>query len=80
MSSLRTLQRLVLAGALMLTTGIASAGTAMPPPSYPSDSNDDTDVAVMIALGLAIASSINCADDNPLFPGACSFLGWDSAK
>lgn len=79
MPSIRTVQRLVMAGSLALATGLASAGIMGPPPSQSSD-NDDTDLAVMIAVGLAIGSSVNCASDNPLWPGLCSFLGFSGAE
>ncbi|HUT40412.1 MAG TPA: hypothetical protein VM011_03650 [Gammaproteobacteria bacterium] len=75
MPIIRTLQRLAIAGALSLATGLALAGEVAPPAS--SD-NDDTDAAVMIAVGLAIGSSINCASDSPLWPGLCSLLGFSA--
>lgn len=71
----RTLQRLLLAGVFTLATGLASAGGPPPPPPS-SDDNDDTDTVLMVVLGLSIGTSINCASDNPLLPGLCSFLGW----
>ena len=73
MPTFRALQRLLLAGAFTLSTGLASAG-GPPPPSQ--DDNDDADTALMIVLGLSIGTSVNCASDNPLLPGLCSFLGW----
>ena len=81
MPSIRIVQRLVLAGSLALATGLASAGIGPPPPppSQSSD-NDDTDTAVMIAVGLAIGSSINCASDSPLWPGLCSLLGFSGSE
>ena len=75
MPIIRTLQRLAIAGALSLANGLALAGEVAPPAS--SD-NDDTDAAVMIAVGLAIGSSINCASDSPLWPGLCSLLGFSA--
>ena len=65
MPSIRTLQQLVLAGTFTLATSLASAGG----PSPPLDDNDDTDLVVMIALGLAIASSVDCASNAPSIPG-----------
>ena len=66
MPSIRTLQQLVLAGTFTLATSLASAGEVAPPPF---DDNDDTDKVVMIALGLAIASSVDCASNAPSIPG-----------
>lgn len=66
MPSIRTLQQLVLAGTLTLATSFASAGNG-PPPN--NSDNDDTDKVVMIALGLAIASSVDCASNAPSIPG-----------
>lgn len=80
MPSIRTVQRLVLAGSLALTTALASAGNGSPPPPPSSSDNDDTDAAVMIAVGLAIGSSINCASDSPLWPGLCSLLGFSGSE
>ena len=80
MPSIRTVQRLVLAGSLALTTALASAGNGPPPPSPSYSDNDDTDAAVMIAVGLAIGSSINCASDSPLWPGLCSLLGFSGSE
>ncbi|MGB5540637.1 MAG: hypothetical protein WBO37_11145 [Gammaproteobacteria bacterium] len=80
MPSIRTVQRLVLAGSLALTTALASAGNGPPPPPPSSSDNDDTDAAVMIAVGLAIGSSINCASDSPLWPGLCSLLGFSGSE
>lgn len=68
MSSIRTLQQLVLAGTFALAASLASAGNGPPPPPNSSD-NDDTDKIVMIALGLAIASSVDCASNAPSIPG-----------
>jgi hypothetical protein len=69
MPSIRTLQQIVLAGAFTLATSLAFAGNGPPPsPPYNGD-NDDTDLVVMIALGLAIASSVDCASNAPSIPG-----------
>jgi hypothetical protein len=74
MPTICTLQRLVLAGAFTLVTGLATAGEISPPSS--SDDNDDTDAVLMVVTGLAIGTSINCASENPLLPGLCRLLGW----
>ena len=71
----RALQRLLLAGVLVLSTGVASAGGPPPPPPS-QDDNDDTDAVLMVVLGLSIGASVNCASDKPLMPGLCSFLGF----
>lgn len=79
MPTIRTLQRLVLAGALSLITSFALAGNGSPPPPPPSSSgnNDDTDAVLMVVTGLAIGTSINCASTKPLIPGLCTLLGWE---
>ena len=76
MPSFRTLQRLLLAGAFTLSTGLASAGGPSSPPPSSQDDNDDTDAVLMVVLGLSIGASVNCASDKPLMPGLCSFLGF----
>jgi hypothetical protein len=72
----RALQRLLLAGVLVLSTGVALAGNGPPPPPPSQDDNDDTDAVLMVVLGLSIGASVNCASDKPLMPGLCSFLGF----
>lgn len=79
MMNLHTLRRVLLAGALSLAAGLATAGVSVPSSSS-SSSNDDTDVAVMIALGLAIGSSINCASDAPSLPAVCTVFGSEAAE
>jgi len=72
MPSKRTLQRLLIAGTMTFMSGFAAAGvTYTPPPSASSSDNDDTDLIAMIALGLAVASSIDCSSNAPSIPG-CS--------
>ncbi|MGD2112474.1 MAG: hypothetical protein PVI50_03745 [Gammaproteobacteria bacterium] len=75
MTYLHTLRRVLLAGALSLATGLASAGISPPPSSYPSDDNDDTDLLVMIIVGGLIGSSVSCASDAPSLPSLCNVLG-----
>jgi hypothetical protein len=64
MPTIRTLQRLVLAGVLSLVTGLASAGINGSPSS--SSSGDD-DLLLMIVLAGTVISSIDCTSDDPLF-------------
>ena len=68
----QNLRRVLLAGALSLAAGLATAGVYVPPSS--SSSNDDTDIAVMIALGLALGSSVICDSDAPSLPAMCSVI------
>ena len=64
MLNTRPLQRLLFAAILSATSGFASAGLRV----QPQDNNDDTDIIVALALGMLIASSIDCASEAPLLP------------
>lgn len=63
MPTIRTLQQLILAGALALVTGLASAGNG-PSPS-PSPSSGSNDLLLMVILAGGVASSIDCTSDVP---------------